>query len=152
MRNDVADWIRDPLLLIARALMMVLFVVFGWHKLINYHETIASFTQAGLSFPSLAALIAVVMELGVGIAVILGLFTRPLALLLALYTIAAAFIGHPFWSISGSGQVEAEINFFKNLSIMSGLLVLFLTGAGRFSLDEVLNLDHRPHTIGQPIP
>ena len=119
---------------------MLLFVVFGWQKLTGYSGTIAYFAQSGVPLPSLAAPIAVIMELGVGIAIVLGLFTRPLAMLLGLYTLATAVLGHHFWTMSGAEQVEAEINFFKNVSIMAGLFVLYLTGAGRFSLDEKLNL------------
>ena len=141
MRNTFgAEQIKDPLLLISRILMMILFVVFGWQKLTGYSGTIAYFSQSGVPLPSLAAPIAVIMELGVGIAIVLGLFTRPLAMLLGLYTLATAVLGHHFWTMSGAEQVEAEINFFKNVSIMAGLFVLYLTGAGRFSLDEKLKL------------
>lgn len=133
--------IKDPLILLARLLMVILFVVFGWQKLTGYEGTIGYFTQAGVPLPSLAAPIAVIMELGVGIAIALGLLTRPLAILLALYTLGTAIIGHHFWTMSGADQLEAEINFFKNLSIISGLLLLFVTGAGRFSLDAKLGLD-----------
>ncbi len=141
MRNTFgADQIKDPLLLISRLLMMILFVVFGWQKLIGYSGTVAYFAQTGVPLPSLAAPIAVIMELGVGMAIVLGLFTRPLAVLLGLYTLATAVIGHPFWTMSGAEQVGAEINFYKNVSIMAGLFVLYLTGAGRFSLDAKLNL------------
>ena len=141
MRNSFcADQVRDPLLLVARILMMLLFIVFGWQKLIGYGGTVAYFTQTGVPLPLLAAPVAVLMELGVGIAIALGLLTRPLAVLLGLYTIATAVIGHQFWEMSGSERVEAEINFLKNVSIMSGLFVLYLTGAGRFSLDRRLNL------------
>ncbi len=73
------------------------------------------------------------MELGVGLAIVLGLFTRPLAILLAIYTLATAIIGHHFWTMSGAEQVDAEIHFLKNVSIISGLFLLYLTGAGRFS-------------------
>lgn len=133
--------IKDPLILLARLLMVVLFVVFGWQKLTGYGGTIGYFTQAGVPLPSLAAPIAVIMELGVGIAIALGLLTRPLAILLALYTLATAIIGHHFWTMSGADQLEAEINFLKNLSIISGLFLLFITGPGRFSLDAMLGLD-----------
>lgn len=135
-----AEQIKDPLLLIARTLMMILFIVFGWQKLTGYSGTIAYFTQSGVPFPSLAAPLAVIMELGVGIAIVLGLFTRPLAVLLGLYTLATAVLGHHFWTMSGAEQAAAEINFLKNVSIMSGLFILYLTGAGRYSLDEQLNL------------
>src|SRR5258708_32733453 len=86
MRNTFgAEQIRDPLLRISRILMMILFVVFGWGKLTGYSGTIAYFSQTGGPLPSLAAPIAVIMELGVGIATILRVFTRPLATPLRLY-------------------------------------------------------------------
>jgi putative oxidoreductase len=133
--------IKDPLILLARLLMVILFVVFGWQKLTGYDATIGYFTEAGVPLPSLAAPIAVIMELGVGIAIALGLLTRPLAILLALYTLGTAIIGHHFWTMSGADQLEAEINFLKNLSIISGLFLLFITGPGRFSLDATFGLD-----------
>jgi putative oxidoreductase len=120
--------------------MMILFVVFGWQKLTGYSGTIAYFAQGGVPFPSLAAPIAVIMELGVALAIVLGLFTRPLAILLGLYTFATAILGHHFWTMSGAEQVDNEIHFLKNVSIMAGLFLLYLTGAGRFSLDEKLKL------------
>ena len=133
--------IKDPLLLLSRLLMMLLFVIFGWQKLVGYGATMTEFARQGVPLPAIATPIAVIMELGVGVAIALGLFTRPLAVLLGLYTLASGIIGHPFWTLSGSGQVDAEINFFKNVSITAGLFVLYITGAGRYSLDSKLGLD-----------
>lgn len=135
-----AERARDPLLLLSRLLMMLLFIIFGWKKLIGFGATIGYFTHLGLPLPVLAAAIALVMEFFVGVAIVLGLFTRPLAILLAIYTLATAIIGHPFWTMSGGEAVANEINFFKNVSIIAGLFVLYLTGAGRFSLDRMLGL------------
>ena len=141
MRNTFgAEQIKDPLLLIARILMMILFVVFGWQKLMGFSGTVAYFSQGGVPLPFVAAPIAVIMELGVGLAIVLGLLTRPLAILLALYTLATAILGHHFWTMSGAEQVDNEIHFLKNVSIIAGLFLLYLTGAGRFSLDEKLKL------------
>jgi putative oxidoreductase len=142
--RTIVEAVRDPLLLVSRILMMVLFLVFGWQKLVAFGGTMAYFEHVGVPLPAIATLIAIVMELGVGIAIMLGLFTRPLAILLGVYTIVVAFIGHPFWTLSGADQINAEINFFKNVSILGGLLVLFITGAGRFSLDSKLHLNW-PH-------
>jgi putative oxidoreductase len=133
--------VKNPLLLFARILMMLLFLVFGWQKLVGFSGTTAYFSHLGVPLPAIATLLAIAMELGVGIAIVLGLFTRPLVILLGLYTIVVALIGHPFWTLSGAEQFNAEINFFKNVSIMGGLFVLFITGAGRFSLDSKLHLD-----------
>jgi putative oxidoreductase len=114
----------DPLLLISRVLMMTLFVIFGWQKLIAYGGTVVEFSQTGVPLPYLAAPIAVIMELSVGAAIVLGLFTRLLAILLGLYTLATGVIGHHFWTLAGPEHIDAKINFYKNVSIMSGLFVL----------------------------
>jgi putative oxidoreductase len=129
---------KDEILLIARALMMVLFVLFGWQKLINFGAAATTFAGMGLPLPALAACIAVGAEFGLGMAIVLGFLTRPIAPLLAVYTLATGFIGHPYWNMSGAAQVGAEINFYKNVAIVGGLLLLYLTGAGRYSLDAVV--------------
>ena len=69
---------------------------------------------------TLSAIIAVVMEIIVGIAIVIGFYTRPLALLLALYTLGAAFIGHHYWTMTGMEQYANMINFYKNISIIGG--------------------------------
>ena len=135
-----ADKVRDPALLLGRILLMVLFLIFGWGKLTNFGGTMGYFEHDGLPFPALATLIAIVMEFLVGILIVLGVLTRPLALLLALYTLATALIGHPYWTITGPDQLGAEINFYKNISIIGGLIVLYVTGAGRYALDPKFNL------------
>jgi putative oxidoreductase len=57
-------------------------------------------------------------------------------LLLALYTLGTAFIGHHYWTMTGTAQYANMINFYKNVSIMGGLLLLAATGPGRYSLDR----------------
>ncbi|WP_274873888.1 DoxX family protein, partial [Serratia marcescens] len=58
-----------------------------------------------------------------------------IAVIFALYVLGTAFIGHPFWKMTGMEMMGNEINFFKNISIIGGLLLLAVTGAGRYSLD-----------------
>jgi putative oxidoreductase len=139
-RTFGADRAADGLLLICRILLMLLFVIFGWEKLTGFGGTVGYFGQTGVPMPALAALIAVVMEFFVGIAIILGLLTRPLAVLLAIYTLGTAIIGHHFWTMDGMPRMENEINFFKNVGIMGGLFLLYLTGAGGYSIDAKLGL------------
>jgi uncharacterized membrane protein YphA (DoxX/SURF4 family) len=43
---------------------------------------------------------------------------RPLAFLLALYTLATALIGHHFWTMDGAVRSANAINFYKNISIV----------------------------------
>jgi putative oxidoreductase len=65
----------------------------------------------------------------------LGVLTRPLALLLALYTLGTALIAHHFWTMEGGDRYANAINFYKNISIIGGLLLLYVTGAGKYSVD-----------------
>ena len=58
---------RDGLLLAIRILMMVLFILFGWQKLVGFHGTVGYMTSVGAPLPALSAIIAVVIELGFGI-------------------------------------------------------------------------------------
>lgn len=138
MRSSGAGQGRDGVILAARILLVALFVVFGWSKLTNYAGTVGYMTQAGAPLPAVAALVAVVMEAGVASVVALGAWTRPLALLMALYTLGTALIGHHFWTMSGMARFENAINFYKNISIISGFLLLYVTGGGRYSLDALL--------------
>lgn len=135
------DKYGEGLILIARILLVLLFIIFGWEKLTAFSTTVSYMTQTGAPAPQLAAVIAIVMELFVGIALLLGLLTRPLAILLLIYTFATALIGHHYWTMTGTAQFEAEINFYKNMSIMGGLLLLFVTGAGAYSVDRLLKLN-----------
>jgi putative oxidoreductase len=139
-RTFGADRMADVLLLVCRILLMLLFVIFGWEKLTGFGGTVGYFAQTGVPVPIVSAIIAVVMEFFVGLAIIFGLYTRPLAVLLALYTLGTALIGHHFWTLSGMARMENEINFFKNVSIIGGLLLLYLTGAGRYSIDARLGM------------
>ena len=130
--------ISDEAILAARILLVVLFVVFGWSKLFDYSGTAGYMAQAGAPIPSVAALVAIVVEVFVALAVAFGAWTRPLALLLALYTLGAALIAHHFWTMEGATRYANAINFYKNISIIGGFLLLYVTGAGRYSVDARL--------------
>lgn len=144
MQEALFESRKDALILIACVLLMVLFILFGWGKLTGFSGTVAYMASLGTPVPTVAAGIAVLMEFFVGIAIVAGVATRPLALIFALYTLATGFIGHPFWTMTGAAAMGAEINFFKNVSIMGGLLMLCATGAGRYSIDHLLS--GRPST------
>ena len=136
MRYSLFDGQRDAFILIARVLLMILFVVSGWAKLTGFDGTVAYMTSLGAPAPMLAAAIAVLMEFFVGIVLILGFYTRPLAFLFALFVLGTALIGHPFWNMVDPERSANMTQFLKNLSIIGGLLLLAVSGPGRFSLDR----------------
>lgn len=127
---------KDAVLLLARVLMMILFIPFGWSKLVHFGATVALMQHAGLPLPLIAAVVAIVMELAVGVAIVLGIYTAPLGVLLALYTLVAGFIGHHYWTMEEPERLASMINFYKNVAICGGLLLLWVTGAGRYSVDK----------------
>jgi putative oxidoreductase len=128
---------RDELLLLARIFLMALFVIFGTDKFLNFSGTADYMAAVGLPLPTFAAFTALVMEFAVGIAILLGFYTRPLALALAIYTVVTALIGHRFWAITDPGvRLDTMIHFYKNMSIVGGLLLLCITGPGKYSIDR----------------
>ncbi|WP_323120397.1 DoxX family protein [Burkholderia alba] len=127
---------KDVLLLLSRVFIVILFILFGWEKLLNFSGTTQYMASTGAPLPVVAAAVAVVMEFFVGIALLVGFHTRLLALLLALYTIGTALIGHHYWSMPGPEQMNMMIHFYKNLAITGGLFALCAAGPGRYSLDR----------------
>ena len=126
----------DTLMLAARVLLMILFLISGVGKLVHFGLTVTQMAHYGLPLPLLAAVIAVIMEVPIAIAFVLGIYTRPLAALLALYTLAAAFIGHHYWTLAGPERLGNMIHFYKNIAIVGGLLQVWGTGGGRYALDR----------------
>jgi putative oxidoreductase len=132
--------INDELILAARLLLTTLFLIFGWRKLRDYSGTVSQMVQLGVPTPVLAAVVATFMELPVAFAVAVGAFTRPLSLLLFLYTLGTALIGHRYWTMAGADQGDSMDAFYKNLSIMGGFLLLYITGAGKYSIDVLCSI------------
>ena len=132
--------IEDLLLFVARLFLAALFLIFGWRKRKDYSGTVRQIAQDGVPLPRLAAVISIVMELPVAAAVAVGALTRPAAALLVLYTLGTSLIEHRYWSKAGADQLAAMEAFYKNLSIMGGFLLLFLTGPGALSVDAVCGM------------
>jgi putative oxidoreductase len=136
MMNDI----NDELILAARLLLTALFLIFGCRKLRDYSGTVNQMVQLHAPMPVLAAAVATFMELPVAFAVAIGAFARPLALLMVLYTLGTALIGHRYWTKTGEDRVDNMDSFFKNLSIMGGFLLLCITGAGKYSVDALCGI------------
>jgi len=136
MRYNLFGSGNDVVLLVSRVLLAALFILFGWPKITGFAGTVDYMAHVGAPVPMLSAIIAVIMEFAVGILLVVGFYTRPLAVLLALYTMGTAFIGHHFWTMTGADHMANMINFYKNVSITGGLLALAVTGPGRISIDR----------------
>jgi putative oxidoreductase len=131
--GSIANLVNTPavsaiLAIVARLLASTIFIVAGYGKLgAGYAGTQGYMASVGLSGELLPLVIA--LELGGGLALLLGFQTRLVAFLLAGFCIISAFIFH-----SGADQMQ-QIMFMKNLAMSGGLLAFTMFGAGRLSLD-----------------
>ena len=131
---------NDELILAARLLLATLFLIFGWRKLTDFSGTVSQMARLGVPTPVPAAAIATFMELPVAFTVAVGAFTRPLALLMALYTLGTALIGHRYWTVKAADFVDSLDGFYKDLGIMGGFLLLYITGPGKYSIDAFFGI------------
>ena len=132
--------VNDELILAARLLLATLFLIFGWRKLRDLSGTVSQMVQLGVPTPVLAAAIATFIELPVAFAVAVGVFTRVSAVLMFFYTLGTALIGHRYWTMTGAEKVDSMDGFYKNVSIMGGFLLLYITGAGKYSIDVLCDI------------
>ncbi len=139
----IVSGINDELILAARLLLATLFLIFGWRKLRDFSGTVSQMMQLGVPMPVLVAGVATFMELPVALAIAIGAYTRPSALLMALYTLGTALIGHRYWTVKDADYVDSMDNFYKNISIMGGFLLLYVTGAGKYSIDVLYGIATR---------
>lgn len=114
-----------------RILIALIFVIAGYGKIGGYEATQGY--MAAMGVPGALLPLVIILELGGGILLMLGLFTRYVALALAGFSILSAVLFHADFS-----DYTQQLMFLKNLSIAGGFLFLTAFGAGRISLDNRL--------------
>ena len=128
--------VDSGIILIARLALSVLFLWGGVMKLLGYGAFVGYIHAKGVPFASIAAAVATAVEVIGGIFLVIGFLIRPLGLVMAVYTIATAVIGHDFWNVTDAAlQHDMVIHFWKNVCIAGGFLLLMVTGAGGASVD-----------------
>ncbi len=118
---------NDLTILVGRVLMALLFIISGFGKLTAAAATKAYFGKIGVPVPDIAYIVSVSMELGVGILFLVGIRTRIMAVVLAVFTVATAVLGH--------GELAQQTQFLKNLAIAGGFLGFAILGGGAYSVD-----------------
>jgi putative oxidoreductase len=141
MNQNVNSTTYNPtLLLVGRILVGALFIVAGARKIMGaagIAGTAGYFAKLGFPAPEIMAWLAVIIEIGGGLLLIIGWRTRWVAWLLALFVIIATFAAHRFWDFPDPAQYNNQLTqFLKNASIIGGLLYVAAFGAGRASVDK----------------
>jgi putative oxidoreductase len=133
--TDLQARTRDVVLLLGRLAFAALFLPSGVQKLFNFGAFEASMAAKGLPFPEIWSVLAVATEAGGGLLLLIGLEARWIALLMVAFVIMATATTHRFWEFEGAARRGQEVNFYKNIAIIGGLLFLYVSGAGRWSWD-----------------
>ena len=118
-------------ILLSRVLMAAIFIRGGYGKAMNPSGTMAMFAHYSLPMPGIAYAVALVVEIGAGIAFLLGWNGKAAALILAIWCVATAFVAH--YHPGDTGQM---VHFFKNLCMAGGFLQVVAYGTGAFSLER----------------
>jgi putative oxidoreductase len=116
------------LTLLGRFGLALIFIISGWGKITGYGGTQQYMEAMGV--PGALLPLVILLELGGGLAIASGLFTRWVALGMAVFSVATAAVFH-----ANFADPAQAINFWKNVSMAGGFLVLAAHGAGAYSID-----------------
>ncbi|MGA7374584.1 MAG: DoxX family protein [Methyloceanibacter sp.] len=120
---------RPYLITLGRVLLSIMFIQAGVTKIFGYAGAqgyMESHGVAGMLLP-----LVILTEVGGGLCILLGLFTRWAAIALAGFCVLTAITFH--WHPDDPMQM---INFMKNITIAGGFLVLAGAGPGALALDD----------------
>lgn len=129
---------QDWLLLVSRVLVGWIFLSSGSLKVLNW-SGFADRLITNSGVPAPLAYAAPFIEFLGGLALVLGFASRYAALALIAFTIAATWTSHRYWIVPIEQKQAQSTQFWKNVAIIGGILALFVTGPGRFSLDRWLS-------------
>jgi putative oxidoreductase len=121
--------------LVGRILLALIFITSGFGKIGGFEGTAGYIASKGLPVASVVAALTILIELGGGLAILFGFLTRWAALALAVFSVLAAVIFHAYWGVPADQVMGQQINFWKNISIAGGFLLLAGFGAGGISVD-----------------
>ena len=132
--DSIATGITDTLVLVARLLLAGVFLFTVWFG----SPTAGYLTSINFAAPEAMSLLARVVEWIIVISLVLGIGTRYGALLGLLFVIVASVTAHRWWGYPQAVQLMQYTFLVKNLGVAGGLVLVFVTSAGRFSVDEKL--------------
>ena len=127
---------QDSILLAGRILLGYIYFQSGWRKLMDVDAFVKSMARRDL--PDFLGDIAAPVEFLGGLFMLLGIATRYTSLVMLLFVIIATFSSHRYWAVDAAQVANQSSHFWKNVSMMGGTVLLFVTGAGRYAIDRLL--------------
>jgi putative oxidoreductase len=136
LADGTAATARDGLILLARLLMGAIFVMSGWEKLTDIPHFVASAVNRGV--PEFLGYAAPFVEFLGGVLLITGLAARYTSVVIIVFITIASFSSHRYWEAAPAQYAGQFNNFWKNVAMTGGAILLFVTGAGRYAIDAVV--------------
>src|SRR3954468_15481562 len=133
----VAPTYHPAATLIARLLIAALFIIFGIRKVLAFSFYAGYFAKLGFPAPEVMVVLAIIVELAGGVLLAIGWKTRWMAWALAVFTVIATFMAHRYWEFDAQQYAAQMTNFWKNMTIVGGLLMVACFGPGPISVDKV---------------
>ena len=128
--------VQNTAALVGRILLAAIFLTSGFGKVTGFEGTVGYIASKHVFMPQVAAIVAILCELGGGILLLVGFKARWAGLALAIFTLAAGFLFHDYWNADAAAKMGQQINFWKNVAISGGMLMVFAFGPGRYSVDK----------------
>ena len=132
--DGIATGMSDTLLLVGRLLIAAVFLMTVW----TGGPAAAYLKSLNYPAPEFMSTLAHIVEWIVVVSLVLGIGTRYGALLGLLFVVIAFVTAHRYWQFPQAAQTLQYVFLSKDLAIAGGLLVLFVTGGGRFTVDNML--------------
>jgi len=132
----------DSAQLIARILISTVFIVFGFFQFTDIarytnNPAILKFVAATghILSPLIVAYLVAAIDLFAGLLILVGYQTRIAAAVLIIFVLLTLFFAHAFWTMEGPARIANQAHFYKNLTLIGGLLLILAFGPGRYSLE-----------------
>ena len=124
------------MLLVGRVCLAALFAFDGWVKLRGYGAAGAAMRSQGMPLVAVMLPLAIAVELGGGLAVIVGFKARLASWLLLIHCALVNYYSPGVARALGGDLYAAMPALVNQFAIIGGLLLLAAAGPGRISLDR----------------
>lgn len=111
---------------IGRFFLVAIFLFSAYGKITAFDGTATMMAGAGVPFPQIALVLAILFEIAGSILLLVGKrLAGSGAVMLIVFTVLATYFFHDFWNYVGTEMFMDQVrNFMKNLAIVGGLMVL----------------------------
>lgn len=139
--EDTMSAVEKFVPVLGRVLLALVFVLSGFGKIWGIDATASQMASHGIPLSNVLVYGVIALEFGGGLALMLGLFTRPLALIFAVYLLVLALVFHNYWAMPAAVMHAQRVAFLEHFSMLGGMLYVFVFGAGPISVDALVGLE-----------